>query len=200
MEVLDNTIYAVENFFDFEYQNLIENHFLDNTKLPWFYALRTVEDLENGAVMDMDTYISPYFYIPFDLNKEDNKEFLNKFKSQFETICSIKIQEFIKGKAALFVNPPIPECHAKRYHPAHADLKEEGYLTCIYYVNTSDGDTKTFYHPESGFDNKLQRLRVSDSYSPKRGSLIFFKSSTLHSGTNPKTHQSRCLLNFTVKI
>jgi hypothetical protein len=64
------------------------------------------------------------------------------------------------------------------------------YLTFLYYVNDSSGDTFFFD------DNKELIKRVC----PKRGTGVLFNSRILHAGSYPKDENSpRCVINFMYK-
>jgi hypothetical protein len=66
----------------------------------------------------------------------------------------------------------------------------EKYLTFLYYVNDSSGDTLFFD------DNKKLIKRVC----PKRGTGVLFNSKILHAGSYPKDENSpRCVINFMYK-
>jgi len=70
--------------------------------------------------------------------------------------------------------------------PPHTD-QETPHLSCIYYINDSDGDT-IFYN-----ENKEEIKKVS----PKKGRIAFFDGSIPHSGSRPSTTHRRLInINF----
>jgi hypothetical protein len=78
------------------------------------------------------------------------------------------------------LNPTILKPHVDRGHP---------HLVCLYYVNDSDGDT-IFYDNEK---NEIKRV------SPKKGRIVFFNGSILHSGSSP-SKSTRILINYNFTV
>ena len=76
------------------------------------------------------------------------------------------------------------------YNPPHIDLNNEDYLSMVYYVNDSDGDTRFFD------DN----MTTSHSNTPKQGSAIIFPSNRFHCSSNPITSNVRCVINFVFTV
>jgi hypothetical protein len=75
--------------------------------------------------------------------------------------------------------------YAENEHfPIHAD-QQEG-ITAVYYVNDSDGDTLFFN------DDK----KVIYSFTPKKGTLVYFPSYILHAGQPPRVNNYRALINL----
>ena len=80
-------------------------------------------------------------------------------------------------------------------HTDHGLKNSSKYMTAIYYVNDSDGDTIIFN--ESVID---KNLTVKQRITPKKGRIVIFDGHVLHSPSNPITSDLRCVinLNFTV--
>jgi hypothetical protein len=71
------------------------------------------------------------------------------------------------------------------------------FLTMIYYVDDSDGDTVLFHERSGGPITSLtERLRVT----PKRGRLVYFDGDIVHTGQNPTVSPVRAVINFNVKL
>ena len=68
--------------------------------------------------------------------------------------------------------------------PPHVDRKDPHFV-CLYYVNDSDGNT-IFYN-----NNK----EIIKSISPKKGRIVLFDGSILHSGSHPK-NTTRTVINI----
>lgn len=67
------------------------------------------------------------------------------------------------------------------------------FITLLYYPLTSDGPTITYY--DDGED-----LNILESCDPVQGRLFWYKSSTLHRLTVPKTSPRRISININVEI
>jgi hypothetical protein len=78
------------------------------------------------------------------------------------------------------------------YNAPHIDYIGDNILSFIYYVNDSDGDT--FF-----FNKNDDTLEVTERISPKKGSLVYFDSTTVHAGSAPKNNDLRCVVNFNFK-
>jgi hypothetical protein len=62
----------------------------------------------------------------------------------------------------------------------------QNHLVLIYYVNDSDGETRLFEN---------ENLDIMVSVKPKKGRVIIFDGSVLHTGQHPIDSQLRCILN-----
>jgi hypothetical protein len=74
-----------------------------------------------------------------------------------------------------------------RHNGLHRDESED-YLSGVYYVNDSDGDTVIF-------DNTIEHR-----FTPKKGSMIIFPSNLLHASSNPVLSYERIVINMIVKV
>ena len=206
MQLLDNTFYVIENFFELEYQNYLENIFQYTT--PWYFTKSTLAKKEDG-IFDNNTFDSPQFSLQLcrldNIDKElEPISFFDTFKNNLENVLPVKVRQIIRSHATLTL-PIVDGWKNKRFHaPAHVDLEVPKHLdyglddviTCIYYINDSDGDTLAFYPPDKTKWNRASNLEVADRVTPKKGNLILFKGSTLHAGCPPIHTKSRCLINI----
>ena len=72
------------------------------------------------------------------------------------------------------------------YQLIHTDRNQNNFVSFLYYVNDSDGDTIFFDKDE----NEFKRIK------PKKGTGILFKSNINHSGSNPINSDKRIVINF----
>jgi len=70
----------------------------------------------------------------------------------------------------------------------HIDHIDDSYISMIYYVNDSDGDT-TFYE-----DN------IVSSVTPKKNSCTWFKSNIMHRSSVPVINNRRVVINYVLKV
>jgi hypothetical protein len=70
--------------------------------------------------------------------------------------------------------------------------------TLLYYVNDTDGDTFIFNKKIDSNEVKVfdNELKIQKRISPKKGRLILFDSTYLHTGSPPRKHKTRLVLNF----
>ena len=85
------------------------------------------------------------------------------------------------------------------YGMPHVDLYsyQKEYLTAIYYINDSDGDTVLF---DTFFDEEIKKINEIKTIEPKKGKLIIFNGNRLHAGNTPKEKNYRLTanINFTI--
>ena len=83
------------------------------------------------------------------------------------------------------------------YNPPHIDINKQEYLSMVYYVNDSDGDTRIFdKNVEQGFDN----MTIIHSNTPSQGNAIIFPSNRFHCSSNPIQSNVRCIINFVFTV
>jgi len=68
----------------------------------------------------------------------------------------------------------------------HPDNRDPSFLTCLYYVNDSDGDTLFF----NDNDHCIAKA------SPVKGTGIIYPSCTVHAGSTPINHETRVVINM----
>lgn len=74
-------------------------------------------------------------------------------------------------------------------HELHTDYDEE-HITCIFYLNTSDGNTLLY-------DRKGEELLAE--VEPIENRLLIFDGLLQHTGHSPSNHKSRVLINMNFK-
>ena len=79
-------------------------------------------------------------------------------------------------------------------HTPHRDLKVP-HVTCIYYVNDSDGDT-VIYNEKRESKKYTEMTRVS----PTKNRLLIFDGDLFHTGHSPVKHRNRILINTNFAI
>ena len=82
------------------------------------------------------------------------------------------------------------------HHTPHIDCeKSDGFtdISCIYYVNDSDGPTVLYN--EYSADNP-KKLTVFKKIPPKKGRLLAFHSNRYHTSSSPRRSQYRNIINM----
>jgi hypothetical protein len=113
----------------------------------------------------------------YNLIEEISKEIINYFK--LDQISLLRVKANLKTRSNIKSN----KCGTP-----HVDLGDKN-ITCIYYVNDSDGET--ILYKKQGIYKKI---------APKKGRFLFFEGKTLHSAGYPFKNQVRCVINFNFKI
>ena len=78
-------------------------------------------------------------------------------------------------------------------HSFHVDYdKTFPHVSCIIYMNDSDGDTIIFNETEK---KQNDTLTIKERVTPKRGRIILFDGKFIHTGCSPYKNKNRILLN-----
>jgi hypothetical protein len=207
MEMLDNTFYVIEEFFDEVYEKYLDDTWQYTT--PFYYTKSSLTLPEHG-VMDNNTLDISQWSHKLMVRGEPHPTvvppaFFETVKEKFESVTGFKIKEIARSHVTM-TTPVRDGFRAERFHmPAHVDLEKVPdmdlkIITCIYYVNDSDGDTILFETPDkSKWDNRSM-LKETDRVTPKRGRFAFFKGDTWHAGSPPIYTKSRCVININLII
>ena len=194
-------IKTVENLVPVPLQKEIENVFLDE-RMPWCFNLNTNYSV-NGEKLQGDTFqfTNQVYDNLIPIPSPDLCELISPIIKAAETHFDFKIKQLISVKSNLLLNIS----NKSITHPPHADMIEPNFLSMVYYVTDSDGDTflydKFLYTarqptPLSEYDN----IQTVKKVSPVRGSAVVFESARLHSSSTPVANERRIVLNFIMKV
>lgn len=198
MNFLKKDYIIIDSLISNNHANTIENTLL-NPYFPWYLGgekinnrfstcskdiylknknKNTIEDLQfvHGFVnfeKDQSKINSNYF----NLIEEISKKIADYFK--LDQISLLRVKANLKIKSNIKKN---------KYGTPHIDIGNEN-ITCLYYVNDSDGNTILYKN------NKIYK-----KITPKKGRFLFFKGNMLHSAGYPFKNQIRCVINFNFKI
>ena len=98
-----------------------------------------------------------------------------------------KIKSIDRIKANLRVPSNIPDS----MNEIHQDGSSGNFMTLLYYVNDSDGDTE-FYADD--------KKTLVESVTPKANSAVWFDSKTWHKSSPPITSKTRVVINFILEV
>lgn len=90
------------------------------------------------------------------------------------------IDKFLRIKANCLL--PVP--NRPNFHPPHLDTDADNYMSVVYYLHHTDGDTFFFPEGEQGF-----------SVEPKPNRGVLFNSNIRHCSSNPITADRRLIIN-----
>lgn len=165
----------------------IERLFTSAT-IPWTMVAPGEENnsfsISTDKSIDYIQFVNAVYYGEFNVVSDTFPAFVPILSA-----IPIKIKQLLRIKANITLsNPNRP---ADSYGMPHTDFTQRinKLITCIYYVNDSDGDTVMF----SLVGNKLlEKHRIS----PKRGRLVIFPGMMYHAGNCPTGNSPRAVINI----
>jgi hypothetical protein len=191
-----NEIHVIESIVFPLIQDELETRLLDQ-EFPVFYLNSTVRPGDNTSFVDSNTKDYPLFTHTFIKDGEVNSEsyalikpIVDSFLMRFPPDQQPKLE-----RCRLNVTYPNREFEEHNYLPPHYDLTRKT-IVCLYYVNDSDGDTLFFEKPEGSGNQIDGTLTITDQYTPKKGNMLYFDESVLHSNKPPRTTRARVVINF----
>ena len=108
---------------------------------------------------------------------------------RFQDLTGHEVKRLNRIKCNLLFNRPITEEQKEKV--IHQDVELDNYISMLYYVSDSDGDTVIFED-----DKKTEKMRVQ----PKANRALIFDSKLWHTGNLPEHHQIRVVINFIFEI
>jgi len=178
----------LNNFLPKNLQDEIENTLL-SVDFGWFYFPTTGDEnsfKDNNVIETYHFTHTLYFY-----DDGINSSYYNLVKKILEYVQekeNIKVKTLLRIKANF--TTPQPNYKSYNYSPIHTDGYDKNIYSFLYYVNDSDGDTRFF-------DNKFKLI---NTYTPKKGTGVLFKATTLHSGSCPVMCDKRLVINFVFEV
>jgi integrase len=198
----DMSIDVLEDFVSRQYQEDVSSTLL-SANFPWFLNQRTLPDgypllgvPADGAIVD-----TPQFTHTLHEAGAPASTFFGlvmPILHFFTAKTGIATNRVIRVKANLTC--PNPRTLGNVYQGPHVDYElPDGarFLTLIYYVNDSDGDTVLFHERATAPVTRLsERMRVT----PKQGKLVYFAGDIIHTGQNPTVTPARAVINLNVRL
>lgn len=175
------------------YARHLETYML-SPNFPWFYTPYISKDGVDSDIVE-NAVDSPAFTHKLFGKWEDHKSYTYKvFEPLVETIEKYfeNKQELIRMRAVL---TPYKHGFASHNHNLpHIDFPCP-HISCVYYLNDSDGDTWMFDQYYQGKSEPTQ-YTVKQRISPKPNRLLIFDGLQYHTASNPVKSDSRLILNL----
>jgi hypothetical protein len=155
---------------------------IDGLYFPWYY--RDHSSYQADGV--------PQFIHVFYRDDKITSEFyymVEALKLMLELKTEYEIDKIQRAKANLMLNVPIKDEDIKK--AIHQDRVDKGYISLLYYVEDSDGDTIIYSKDKKKEMNKA---------SPKANRAVIFKSDEWHNATPPKKYPTRKVINIIFKV
>lgn len=182
------SVQVLENFIDADMADKIESTICDK-EFPWYWMPSTRYGHTNPDNTSEDFQFTHTMYLNGGITSEYfvlAREVLYAYQQH----TGNTVKDLIKLKANLLTKQELSESGLAE--SIHIDLykSEKNYMTIVYYVTDSDGDT-LIYNDEN---------EVIAQKSPVKGTAICFPSYMLHRATPPKNHKRRLVLNILFEI
>lgn len=117
---------------------------------------------------------------------------VNSIVGYFVEKTGIKLKRVVRIKANLIPNIAHTEEDLKDLLHTDVDLDKEGkFVTFVYYVMDSDGDTTIF---------DTDKETVLATVPPIKGNCVWFDSKTFHRSAVPVHHKRRIVINFILEV
>ena len=196
-------IKVIDNYLPKEYVNNIEKLFLkpeinNSSEIAWFYNDYTaskdkdyIDRIKNNKHF-FDSF--QFTHIFYNMGEKNSSHFDKIVKILEDTKVNWKSIE--RAKANL--TTPLPNSKPGDITVPHQDVrpndnyyKNKKFISIIYYVHDTDGDT-VFY------DNECKK--IIKKVSPKKGRAVIFDSLIFHSYKRPVKSDKRVVINFIVNV
>ena len=196
-------IKVIDNYLPKEYINNIEKLFLkpeinNSSEIAWFYNDYTAskdKDYIDRIKNNKHFFDSFQFTHIFYNMGEKNSSYFDKIVRILED-TKVNWESIERAKANL--TTPLPNSKPGDITVPHQDIrpndnyyKNKKFISIIYYVHDTDGDT-VFY------DNECKK--IIKKVSPKKGRAVIFDSLIFHSYKRPVKSDKRVVINFIVKL
>ena len=196
-------IKVIDNYLPKEYVNNIEKLFLkpeinNSSEIAWFYNDYTaskdkdyIDRIKNNKHF-FDSY--QFTHIFYNMGEKNSSHFDKIVRILEDT--KVNWESIERAKANL--TTPLPNSKPGDITVPHQDIrpndnyyKNKKFISIIYYVHDTDGDT-VFY------DNECKK--IIKKVKPKKGRVVIFDSLIFHSYKRPVKSDKRVVINFIVNV
>ena len=170
----------------------LEDHLQKHIMSPGFWWQWNAENI---IVTTPDDYVSQMTHVFFYGGAVRSRYFalVNSIVGYFLEKTKFKLKRIVRIKANLIHN--LVHNEQSLINMNHTDLEshaEGNYISIVYYVDTSDGDTVIYEE-----DRKTVKLTVS----PIKGNCVWFDGkNTWHRSNIPTHHKRRVVINFVLEV
>jgi|13_taG_2_1085334.scaffolds.fasta_scaffold58297_2 hypothetical protein len=183
----------------FDFSNLIDvdkiKNCLEDGEFAWYFQKKTVDYGYDSSRKDENTILNSQLSHTF-FNGRVTSETINMVTPILSNVDVGVAKKLYRIKSNF--NHNITNYNKKNYGAIHTDYftknknkivnVENNYMSLLYYVNDSDGDTRFF-----------QDKKIIYQHTPKKGTALLFNSNLEHAGSNPIISNHRMVINFIFK-
>jgi hypothetical protein len=196
MKQLLDTPVIVHDAVSLQYQQEIEQRFMKQNTLPWYFTYETTQ--EYGEVETSSVMFHMFQYKKWGDSVSPHFDFIKPLLYELIDRSGVGFREFLQVRAIT----QFPVKLKRTHNLIHTDLEDpEPYCTGVYYITENvDGDTvlfdKTYYDvpPEQVVSN-YKDFKEIQRVNPRRGSAVMFPGCRYHASTIP-TIRTRAVINF----
>jgi len=171
---------------EYEYTHLAIQMLADDSIFPWYYNASTAYRDNEGAES-----LYQFVHVAYkDGNMNTNHYYFSIVMRIIEKAEQLLDKQLEIYRAKLNLLPRQPHNEEDLEKAVHTDIDEEGYVSIIYYLEDSDGDT-VLYKDEK---EELER------FTPVANTGIIFDSNTRHRATPPTKNKVRRVINIIAKV
>jgi hypothetical protein len=166
------------------YESLVNFIFPDETNFPWYFY-------SEAAYKGCDDQVFQFVHMT---HRDGESTSLNWICETVKKVVA-KVEDQIGKKTEIYrakfnLLPRQPHSQEDLILNKHVDKDEDEYISIVYYLEDSDGDTVIY--------DKHQEEKYR--FTPKANTCIIFKSNTWHRATPPTKNKVRRVLNIVVKV
>lgn len=190
---------------DKEYADILSELVLDYN-FNWYWNGGTVQQYEKtyrsseGCVIDSKTKDIPQFTHAIVLAGEIKSEYYHFFSEMIGYIEPYigKVKKIVRLKANLItIDTGYPD---EFYNGPHIDSHNPNFVSFVYYVNDSDGDTILFDSILDASEHNITQLIEVYRQTPKMGTGVAFNSNQLHTSSTPRLTDRRVVINYVLEM
>jgi len=171
----DSSSDSIDNY-TFGYSSVVLNNVLQNEQGNQILSSLPINP-KSSLSRDFASFLTPLLYF---INDHIGFDFI--LKARFDMTTRTPNKEYLQ-------NP-------------HVDYnKQFPHISCIIYMNDSDGDTIIFNERSENYSTEeLDKISIDDltikkRVQPKKGRVVLFDGSLIHTGCSPYNNKNRILLN-----
>lgn len=176
----------------------------------WKFSSSTTQPKDYLKYLTPDSQIIPkIFEAPQFTHSIFDNQVTNQVLYDATNIITSQIQKIFQYK--FYIRPIQYKCNFQYsynrpqntlFNSPHIDFGDDievkpSFVTIIYYLNNTDGDTYLFNQLFNG--EKFNKLDILTQISPKSGRCVIFPTNRMHTGGHP-TQDIRVLLNLNLQI
>lgn len=189
-------IQVIENIIGLEQQDILVN-LVEDPYFPLFLRTSTITDKDEYSeyhwkdAKTQEGINFSHMFLKDGGEKSAHSEKIDPLIGSFLFNSRINMLPY---RARLNITMPSPSYDEAKHFTPHIDTQYKDGITAIYYVNDADGDTLFFKTPKERA--QVNDLEVIKRISPKKGSMVYFNSQTIHAGKPPINAPYRVVINF----
>jgi hypothetical protein len=174
----------IEKFIPDSFKVLLQN-LIDHVNFAWFFNKNSTYEGQDGIFQLVHVVKNEYGYT------SEHFEKIKPLLYFFEMHTGFEITNIYRIKINMMTQRILTEEQNKLAVHTDVELTKDDFVTFIYYVNDSDGDTIIY--------NK-DKTQIVERIEPKAGNCAWFKSNVFHNATPPKDHVNRIVINCVLQV